>query len=228
MHCCVTTVPANNGDDIFLPPTNTKIYFTPDISQPDSCCCFHINQKIHVRATVIVQQYELADWSYCTGCKSMASILMNESKDHTSQYHSASRHSEWQVLSERWYHSCCGCCRYCRPHGLVRMSPRRHPKRRRMGTPMIACNADSGALMGLLYHYPPTSGKGGDEVDVSMNGIRGVSVRVFKCCCVPFLSRYRCNWKTESDTRYVHCCVTEISWNDTRGKLYVQRRGQYQ
>ena len=31
------------------------------------------------------------------------------------------------------------------------------------GSAMIAYNADSGALMGLLYHYPPTSGKGGDE-----------------------------------------------------------------
>lgn len=31
------------------------------------------------------------------------------------------------------------------------------------GSAMIAYNADSGAMMGLLYHYPPTSGKGGEE-----------------------------------------------------------------
>ena len=31
------------------------------------------------------------------------------------------------------------------------------------GSSMIAYNADSGALMGLLYHYPPSSGKGGEE-----------------------------------------------------------------
>jgi hypothetical protein len=31
------------------------------------------------------------------------------------------------------------------------------------GSAMIAYNADSGSLMGDLYHYPPTSGRGGQE-----------------------------------------------------------------
>ena len=37
------------------------------------------------------------------------------------------------------------------------------PEASQDGSAMIAYNADSGALMGLLYHYPSTSGKGGDE-----------------------------------------------------------------
>lgn len=31
------------------------------------------------------------------------------------------------------------------------------------GSAMIAYNADSGSMMGMLYHYPPTTGKGGEE-----------------------------------------------------------------
>lgn len=31
------------------------------------------------------------------------------------------------------------------------------------GSAMIAYNADSGGMVGALYHYPPTSGKGGEE-----------------------------------------------------------------
>jgi Peptidase family C69 len=31
------------------------------------------------------------------------------------------------------------------------------------GSAMIAYNADSGSLMGFLYHYPPTFGRGGQE-----------------------------------------------------------------
>lgn len=30
------------------------------------------------------------------------------------------------------------------------------------GSAMIAYNADSGALMGTLYHYPATEGRGGE------------------------------------------------------------------
>jgi hypothetical protein len=31
------------------------------------------------------------------------------------------------------------------------------------GSAMIAYNADAGNLMGILYHYPPTEGRGGEE-----------------------------------------------------------------
>mmetsp|Transcript_13572 Transcript_13572/g.15089 ORF Transcript_13572/g.15089 Transcript_13572/m.15089 type:complete len:571 (-) Transcript_13572:2-1714(-) len=34
------------------------------------------------------------------------------------------------------------------------------------GSAMIAYNADSGGLMGMLYHYPPTIGRGGEEREV--------------------------------------------------------------
>ena len=37
------------------------------------------------------------------------------------------------------------------------------PEASENGSAMIAYNADSGAMMGMLYHYPPTSGKGGEE-----------------------------------------------------------------
>lgn len=57
------------------------------------------------------------------------------------------------------------------------------------GSAMIAYNADSGAMMGLLYHYPPTSGKGGEERRIYEwdTGVRYYSVTAVCICVVLWL-----------------------------------------
>ena len=82
------------------------------------------------------------------------------------------------------------------------------------GSAMIAYNADSGAMMGLLYHYPPTSGKGGEERRVYEwdTGVRGV---VTVCL---FLTIFL----TSALTWCLILCAAEVSWSHQRGKRDVQ------
>lgn len=85
---------------------------------------------------------------------------------------------------------------------------------------MIAYNADSGSLMGSLYHYPPTEGRRNEERRV-YEWDTGVSLRSWVNVTHLILLDLSCSF----------LCIflsAELSWNHPGGKPHVQRRWQRQ
>ena len=101
---------------------------------------------------------------------------------------------------------------------------------------MIAYNADSGSMMGVLYHYPPTSGKGGEERRV-FEWDTGVSCYAFIIAIARFETESLPCTKllvfikilyTSLTRSFPSICILEVPRDYSGGQRNLQCCGQHQ